>query len=227
RIPARGGSRRVPRKNVRDLCGRPALAWTVDAALESGLFALVVVSTDSEEIALAARAAGAEVPFLREAALADDRTPSSLVTLDALQRLDPEGTGFVRVCQLMPNCPLRTAQDIGAGYRMLLESRAEAVLSVCGFGWCNPWWAMKAGADGALDPLHPEALSVRSQDLPDLVAPTGAVWWATAAALRTHRTFYAPDRRGVRIPFVNGLDIDTWDDWRLAEALLSARRDRR
>ncbi len=222
-IPARGGSKRVPRKNVRDLCGRPALAWTVDAAIRSGLFSAVVVSTDSTEIAEAAKASGAEVPFLREAALADDLTPSSLVTLDALDRLEREGRTFERVCQLMPNCPLRTDEDIRNGFRVLVDSGAEAALSVCGFGWLNPWWSMKASADGRLEPVHPEALSKRSQDLPDIVAPTGAAWWATAGALRMHRTFYAPDRRGFRIPFVNGLDIDTWEDWHLAEALLAAR----
>jgi N-acylneuraminate cytidylyltransferase len=226
-IPARGGSKRVPRKNVRDLCGKPALAWTVEAALESQLFAAVIVSTDSQEIADAALASGAEVPFLREAALADDVTPSSLVTLDALEKMDQAGRSFARVCQLMPNCPLRTAEDIRAAHALLVESGADAVLSVSGFGWLNPWWAMSSAPDGHLQPVHPEALAKRSQDLPDLLAPTGAVWWATAEALRKHRTFYAPHRRGCRIPFANGLDIDTWDDWHLAEALLSARRDRR
>src|SRR5699024_596879 len=102
-IPARGGSRRVPGKNVRPLLGRPALAYTVDAALHSGLFDRVVVSTDSEAVAEVALNCGAEVPFLRDAALADDHTPVSAATVDMLRRLDPSRRWCTSVAQLMPN----------------------------------------------------------------------------------------------------------------------------
>jgi CTP:molybdopterin cytidylyltransferase MocA len=115
-IPARGGSKRVPRKNVRELAGRPLIAYTVEAALDSGVFARVVVSTDDEEIARIGRACGAEAPFLRAASLSDDVTPVSAATADALGRLDPYGTVFADVAQLMANCPLRTAEDIRASH---------------------------------------------------------------------------------------------------------------
>ena len=105
-IPARGGSKRIPGKNVRELAGRPMIAYTIEAACASGLFERVVVSTDSQEIAEIAERYGAESPFLRDAGLADDVTPVSLATLDALQRLDPDGGQYDTLAQLMPNCPV-------------------------------------------------------------------------------------------------------------------------
>lgn len=218
-IPARGGSRRIPGKNIRRLLGRPVIAYTIDAALDSGLFERVVVSTDSEEIAAIARAAGADTPFLRGAALADDLTPVSAATVDALERVDAAQVCDV-VAQLMPNCPLRTADDVRASHARFLESGAGAQLSVTRFGWQNPWWACRRSAGGVLVPLFPERMDERSQDLPDLVCPTGAIWWATAATLRAHRTFHVAGRTGWEIPWQRGVDIDTEADWELAEHLL-------
>ncbi len=220
-IPARGGSRRVPGKNIRPLGGRPAIAYTIDAALGSGLFERVVVSTDSPEIAEVAVRCGAEVPFLREASLADDHTPVSLVTLDALERLDPAGEMYRVVAQLMANCPLRTAEDVRASYRQFVSTRAAAQLSVTRYGWLNPWWALERDPSShVLTPLFAEQLTRRSQDLPELYCPTGAIWWATAEALRRHRTFHIPGRTGWEIPWQRAVDIDTADDWRMAELLL-------
>lgn len=224
-IPARGGSKRISGKNVRLLRGRPLIAYTIEAALESNLFALVAVSTDSPEIAEIARAHGAEVPFLREPTLADDITPVSAATVDALERLAPravttQGTAYSCVCQLMPNCPLRTGADIIASHRQFVESGAEVQLSVVRYGWQNPWWAMRRTADLTLEPLFPEQMTQRSQDLPEVFCPTGAVWWAKVEVLRTHGTFHIPAKTGWEIPWVRGLDIDTEDDWLLAEALV-------
>ena len=105
-IPARGGSKRVPGKNIRPLAGKPLIAYTIEAALTCGLFHRVVVSTDSEEIAAVARVHGAETPFLRSAGISDDVTPISAATADALERLDPAGVLYSAVAQLMANCPL-------------------------------------------------------------------------------------------------------------------------
>ena len=170
-IPARGGSRRVPRKNIREMHGRPLLAYSVEAALRSGLFARVVVSTDDAEIAAVARALGADVPFLRAPALADDVTPVSRATIDVVDRLEAAGEAYLEVCQLMPNCPLRTADDVVASHRQFTERPAEAQISVARYGWQSPWWAMRRAADGSLDPLFPDAMRQRSQDLPELSAP--------------------------------------------------------
>ena len=116
-IPARGGSKRVPGKNIRPLAGKPLIAYTIEAALGSRLFHRVVVSTDSEDIAAVARTYGAEVPFLRSAGISDDITPVSAATADALERLDPDEDQYRLVAQLMANCPLRTAEDVRSSYK--------------------------------------------------------------------------------------------------------------
>ena len=219
-IPARGGSKRLPGKNIRELLGRPAMAYTIEAALQSGVFERVVVSTDSPAIAAVAREAGAEVPFVRAAALADDQTPVSAVTLDALQRLDPEGTHFTHLAQLMANCPLRTAEDIRASFAQLLATGAESQLSVARFGWLNPWWAMRRSDRFVISPVFESSVTARGQDLPDLFCPTGAIWWARSEVLRREGTFHIAQRTGWEIPWQRGVDIDTEEDWRLAELLL-------
>jgi len=221
-IPARGGSKRIPRKNLRVLGGRPMIAYTVEAAIASGLFARIVVSTDSEEIAAAAVEAGAEVPFLRAPALADDVTPVSAATADALERLDPSGELYAAVAQLMPNCPLRTAEDIRASFAAFAAEKADAQLSVTRFGWQNPWWAMLRVEGGELKPLFETRVTSRSQDLPPLFCPTGAIWWVRAEVLRRTHTYHVPGRTGWEIPWQHGVDIDTEDDWQMAELLLAA-----
>lgn len=222
-IPARANSKRVPRKNIRLFLGKPIIAYTIEAALASGLFARVIVSTDSEEYAEIAREFGAETPYLRGAELAGDHVPISAVTVDVLERLDPQGSLYPRVCQLMANCPLRTAEDIQDSYRQFSESGARAQISVTRSGWLNPWWAMTRDAEYHLEPIFKEALTQRSQDLPALFVPTGAVWWAQSAVLRAEKTFHIPDRRGWEIPWFRAVDIDDEDDWLLAKALMQVR----
>jgi len=222
-IPARGGSRRIPGKNTRPLLGKPLLAYTVEAALQCGLFARVVVSTDTPAVAQVARDSGAEVPFLRDASLADDRTPVSAATADALRWLDPGGDRYPLVCQLMPTCPLRPAAAITASYQQFTASGARAQISVVRYGWQNPWWALRLGDRHALEPLFADRLRERSQDLPELYCPSGAVWWARADTLRQEGSFHVPDRTGWVLPWQQGLDIDTEDDWALAECLLRLR----
>src|SRR5262249_45211817 len=152
-IPARGGSKRIPSKNIRKLMGKPIIAYTIRAAVDSGIFDQVVVSTDSKEIAAVALEWGAAVPFLRGAELADDWTPVSAVTLDALGRLDPDGTRYFRVAQMMANCPLRTAEDISSSLSQFIGTHAESQLSVTRYGWQNPWWAMRHEEGFEIKPL--------------------------------------------------------------------------
>jgi CMP-N-acetylneuraminic acid synthetase len=219
-IPARGGSKRVPKKNIKQMRGKPLIAYTIEAARQSNLFERIVVSTESQEIADIACQYGAEIPFLRDPALADDYTPVSAATVDMVSRLDPAGTVYEYVCQLMPNCPLRTAADILDSYRQLSDSGAGSQLSVVRYGWQNPWWAMKRTDEFVLEPVFSDYLTKRSQDLPALFCPTGAVWWAKAEVLRREGTYHISDRTGWEMPWQNGLDIDTEDDWNMAEILL-------
>lgn len=224
-IPARGGSKRVPGKNIRSLLGEPAIAYTIRAAVDSGLFERVIVSTDSAAIAAVALEHGAEVPFVRPASLADDQTPVSDVTVDALERLDPNGTQYRHVAQLMPNCPLRTAADVSDSGAQFERTGAASQLSVTRFGWQNPWWAMRRATNMVLEPLFAQEVTRRSQDLPELFCPTGVIWWATADTLRAARTFHVSGRTGWEIPWQRAVDIDTEDDWAMAEALLRLSRE--
>jgi pseudaminic acid cytidylyltransferase len=223
-IPARGGSKRIPRKNVRDLCGKPVIAYTIEAALESGVFGRIVVSTDDPEIAVLAQQYGAEVPFMRSPSLADDYSPVSLVTLDALQRLDPHEKWYRYIAQLMPNCPLRTVQDILDSNHQFTETNADAQISVTRYGWLNPWWAMTRDAQYQLSPIFRERMGKRSQDLPEVFCPTGAIWWAKADVLQRGKTFHTANRTGWEMPWQRAVDIDTEDDWRLAEILMQAQQ---
>ena len=221
-IPARGGSKRIPRKNIKLLHGKPMIAYTIEAALQSGVFEKVVVSTDDTEIAEISKSFGADVPFVREATLADDHTPASLVTLDALEKLDPKGTQYKYVSQLMPNCPLRDSIDIQKSFEQFIHNDADTQLSINLFGWLNPWWAFKMEGQN-LSPLFPEAFKTRSQDLATLYALTGALWWAKAAILRREKTFHTTTRTGFELTWQHALDIDDDDDWQMAEVLMAMK----
>ena len=218
-IPGRGGSTRIPRKNIREFLGHPLIAYTIEAALESGVFARVIVSTDDEEVADISRGFGAEVPFMRSAALAANHAASSPVTADALDRLDPSGKLYAYVAQLLPTCPLRNASDVRASFQQLLATGAPAQISITRFGWLYPWWAFERDPQLHLVPIFPEAMQKRSQDLPPLFGPVGAIWWAKADSLRQTRNFYMLDHTGWEIPWERAVDIDTEDDWRMAELL--------
>jgi pseudaminic acid cytidylyltransferase len=219
-IPARGGSKRIPGKNIRLFAGKPIIAYTIAAACESGLFERVVVSTDNEKIAEIAHQYNAEVPFLRDESLSDDFTPVSSATVDALMRLDPAGDKFKTIAQLMPCCPLRTAYDINKSHQKFEQTGAESQISVVRYGWQNPWWALRHNERQELKPIFEEQMSARSQDLPELFCPSGAIWWARTDILRRTKTFHLKNRTGWEIPWQRGIDIDTLDDWAMAEALV-------
>lgn len=218
-IPARGGSKRIPKKNIKLLAGKPLIVYTIEAALASKIFAKVIVSTDDPEIAEIAKQAGAELPFIRQASLADDHSPVSLVSLDALNKLDPQNNIYQNIAQLMPNCPLRNENDIKESYEYFLATKSQSQISVTKYGWLNPWWAFKKDAEN-LEALFPEALKQRSQDLPELVCPSGAIWWAKSNSLRQHKSFHSNDRTGFELPWHRAIDIDDYDDWKMTEVLM-------
>ena len=202
------------------------IAYSIDAALTSGIFSRVVVSTDSEEIAAVAEKYGAEAPFSRSAEIADDMTPVSAVTVDVLERLDPEGHTYSAVAQLMANCPLRTADDLKASYSQFRSTGADSQISIVRYGWQNPWWAMRRDSGTyRLDPLFPREMTARSQDLPELFCPTGAIWWGKPAVIRQRKTFHIPERTGWEMPWQHAIDIDTPEDLQFAEAIFKMSQD--
>lgn len=217
-ILARGGSKRLPRKNILEFHGKPLLAWSVEAALQSGQYDRVLVSTDDPEIAKIARTFGAEAPFLRDSE-ADDAAPSSKATLAALKQAEEHwGEQFDIVSQLMANCPLRDAQDIKSTVQNFLDRGAEAQISCFRFGWMNPWWAAKLDKHDVPSYLFPEARLSRSQDLPPLYCPSGAIWVAQVPALKAAKTFYAPHHIFFALSWISAMDIDDAEDFEMAKA---------
>jgi CMP-N-acetylneuraminic acid synthetase len=217
-VLARGGSKRLPRKNILDFHGKPLLAWSVQAALQSGQFDRVLVSTDDPEIAEIGREFGAAVPFLRDSA-ADDVTPSSEATLAALGQAERHwDENFDVVSQLMANCPLRDATDVKAALQNFADRGAESQISCFRFGWMNPWWAVKLDGQGRPDYLFPEARIARSQDLPPLYCPSGALWTARVRALRAANTFYVPGHIFHELSWMSAMDIDDAEDLEMARA---------
>jgi len=217
-IPARGGSKRIPKKNIHPFRGRPMLAWTVDAARESGCFSRVVVSTDDEEIAEVARAWGAEVPFLRSRA-ADDHAPASAATLATITQCEEHwGERWDTVAQLFAVCPLRTAEHIRAAMDAFHASDAGFLISAYSYHWTNPWWACTLDEQGVPTRLFPDAY-VRSQDLPPLYGPSGAIWAADVAALREAGTFYGPGHVYWPMDWKAAVDIDGFEDLEIADTL--------
>ena len=211
-IPARGGSERLPRKNMMRFGGKPMVAWTIEAAINAGIFDKIVVSTDDWEIAGIAEDNGAEA-FIRDDILADAYTPSSLVTVDVVSRL-----GGNLVCQLLPTCPLRTFQDVRDAYKHFEKSSSSAQISVTDYGWQQPKWAVDLNAL----PVFQNEFG-RSQDLPELFSPTGAVWFAHATPLMLNRTFYMRGRTTWFIPWERAIDIDTPEDLEIAKMILRGR----
>lgn len=222
-ILARGGSKRLPRKNVLLLGGQPMLAWSVRAALDSGCFERVLVSTDDEEIAKAGRQAGAEVPFLRDSA-SDDQAPSTEATRVALGQAETHwGERYDTVAQMMANCPLRNAADIREAMTAFDAGVARSQISAFRFGWMNPWWAARLQADGQPQWLFPEARTSRSQDLPPLYCPSGALWLAARDAFLEEGSFYLPGHTLHSMDWISAMDIDDEADLAMAEACLAMR----
>jgi len=224
-IPARGGSKRLPRKNILDFGGRPMLAWTIEAACQTSLFDRIVVSTEDEEIARIAVNAGAEVPFLRDS-LHDDITPISDVTIAAVTKLrDIFDEDYETTVQLMANCPLREANDIRAAIAAFDTSGGNFQISCTRFGWLNPWWALQLDINGHGEWMFPDAARSRSQDLAPLYSPTGAIWIARTRALEQAGTFYGPGHRFEPLAWHAAVDIDDAEDLALARTVFKMKQD--
>ncbi|WP_223161900.1 acylneuraminate cytidylyltransferase family protein [Salinicola endophyticus] len=220
-IPARAGSKRIPGKNIIDFMGQPMIGWTIEAALQSGVFDRVLVSTDDEDIAQVAKEYGAEVPFLR-VNCADDYSPVSMATTVALrQAMDYWGESYGIVAQLMANCPLRSSIDIQLSIESFMEKGRDFQISCFKFGWMNPWWAATLSEDGQPSRLFKEYAASRSQDLPELYCPTGAIWLAKAPKLIECGDFYGPNHAFEPISLASAVDIDDGDDLALARTFFS------
>ena len=221
-IPARGGSKRVPDKNIRDVAGRPLILYTIAAAQSSRLLTHVIVSTDDPRVGEIAGAHGVEV-LDRPAELARDDTPGVLPVLHAIENYP----GFDYVVLLQPTSPLRMADDIDGALSECLRTGAPACVSVCE-AIQHPYWMYRLAADGCLRPLFSDRTSApaRRQDLPPVYALNGAVYVARCDWLLRARAFVNEETRAYVMPPERSHDIDTEADVLLAEQALTCPRDK-
>ena len=213
-IPARGGSKRLPRKNVLPFMGRPMLAHPVHACLDSGLFDRVIVSTEDEEIAAVAQAAGAEV-LHRDSNLATDHAGVAKVCADTLHRLSRTGFEPVIFCCLYATAVFVTSDDLH--HSLALMEAPPEVDGIMGVSLYNlqPHVALRED-NGFLSPMWPELINHKSQEMPRLVASNGTLYWLRTAAFRVSQTFYLRRLRGYEMPRHRVIDIDTDEDYRMA-----------
>ncbi len=219
-IPARGGSKGVPRKNIIPLAGKPLIAWTIEAALAARCVSRTIVSTDSPEIAEAARAAGAEVPFLRPDHLASD----TATTLDVIAHARHACPGFDVLLVLQPTSPLRRAADIDAAFAQMIASGAQSCTSVCEAD-TPPWLMYRQNAAGFVESvLPPWPGGMRRQDLPPVYVLNGALYFVKTTTFDATGQLLPPPTAGFVMPAEASIDIDTHDDLQRAAAALAAPR---
>ena len=221
-IPARGGSKRIPHKNVKLFCGRPMIAWSIAAALESGLFEQIVVSTDDEEIASVAEAYGAQAPFRRPAELANDHTPTLPVITHALRWIQEHSCPTFACC-IYATAPLLRPEYLRKGFR-LLEDNADAdfVVSVTSFA-SSIFRSLKRDEDGRISMFWPEHEMTRSQDLPAAFHDAAQFYWGRVEAFLTRDSFFSARTYGISLPRQVVQDIDTMEDWAVAEERFTLR----
>jgi len=219
-IPARGGSKRLPRKNIRYFAGKPLLAWTIEASLKTMAIDRVIVSTDDEEIAEVALAFGAEVPFLRPDYLAQDDTSGISPVIHALEMLP----GYDQVLLLQPTSPLRTVKDINGIITFCREIQAPAAVSVTQINE-NPLWMYRLASDYSIQPFLGESkISIAEEDKSSLYLPNGALYLANVAWFREQKNFFSNETVGYVMPQYRSVDIDTQIDWDWAEFLINKER---
>lgn len=214
-IPARGGSKRIPHKNVRPFCGKPIIAYSIEAANSSQLFDEVMVSTDDSAIADIARQYGASVPFLRSAAASTDHATTAEVLLEVVEQYKKAEKEFAYICCIYPTAPFVTAEKLQTAFQLLLEKEADALIPVVPFSY-PPLRGLKVD-NGNLRMKWPENASVRTQDLEPLYHDCGQFYLIRTDALMKERTLFCKSTAPMHLSELEVQDIDNEEDWKLAE----------
>jgi pseudaminic acid cytidylyltransferase len=220
-IPARGGSKRLPRKNILDFLGRPLISYTIEAACAAGRFDRVLVSTEDAEIANIARGYGAEIE-LRPTTLATDEARVTDLCLYILERERLAGRSWDIMACLYATAPMRTAADIRATVDLLKPNHCQFAMAVTRYP-LPPHQALKVDNSGMLSPMWPELVGRRAGELPDLVVDNGSTYAVETTAFTLHKTFYGPGLRGHEMPRQRSIDIDTLEDYEDALRLANHR----
>lgn len=221
-IPARGGSKRIPRKNIRNFCGKPMLAWSIEAALACPEVDEVVVSTDDEIIAEVALHHGAKIPFLRPQSLADDYTGTIPVIRHAIEVLAQQGKFPEQVCCLYATAPFVTPEHLSQAYTKQLISLHRFTFSATHYRY-SPYRAMIRSGEGVAM-LFPEHWNTRSQDLPEVLHDAGMFYWGQREAWLEDEVLFGKEAAPYLLPHYLVQDIDTEDDWIRAELIWQAQR---
>jgi pseudaminic acid cytidylyltransferase len=222
-IPARGGSKRIPRKNIKEFCGKPMIAWSIEAARTCALFDHTIVSTDDPEISAVARACGAEVPFVRPAELSDDHTGTTEVVAHAARWALSQGWEVSAVCCVYATAPFIDADDLLRGFAALESGDWRYAFSATEFS-APIFRAFQQLKSGGVRMFFPEHASTRSQDLPVALHDAGQFYWGTTEAWLEKAQIFTESSVPVMVPRTRSQDIDTADDWAFAESLFKLHR---
>lgn len=220
-IPARGGSKRIPRKNIKEFCGKPMIAWSIEAARQSGCFSRVVVSTDDVDIAEIALQCGAEVPFIRPAELSDDYTGTIPVIRHAVEWFIRQGQRPEQACCIYATAPFVCPEDIRRGLEILTDTGSDYAFSVTSYPFPIQR-AIRITRQGRVEMFDPEQFSTRSQDLEEAYHDAGQFYWGRTGAWLAEKMIFSPVAAPVLLPRHMVQDIDTIEDWTRAEFMFQA-----
>jgi pseudaminic acid cytidylyltransferase len=220
-IPARGGSKRIPGKNIRLFAGKPIIAYSIEAAKASGVFDRIIVSTDSDEIAKVAMDCGAEIPFMRPEELADDHTPTAPVIANAIHWFQDSGHSPEFVCCIYATAPFVKPEFIKQGYDTIIKYNVTSVFSITTFPF-PIFRSLRITDSGTLAMFWPEYELTRSQDLPEAYHDAGQFYWLKVDPFLESGKMYTSDAMPVILPRYLVQDIDTPEDWITAEKMFKA-----
>lgn len=222
-IPARGGSKRIPRKNIKLFCGKPMIAWSIEAALRSGCFDQLVVSTDDVEIAEIAQQYGAQVPFIRPVELSDDYTGTTAVVAHAIGWFVAHGQAPAQVCCLYATAPFVCADDLRRGLSVLTETGSDYAFSVTSYAFPIQR-AVRISPAGRIEMINFEHFDSRSQDLEEIYHDAGQFYWGSAEAWQQEKRIFSSAAAPIVLPRHRVQDIDNPEDWIRAEWMFKAQQ---
>lgn len=225
-IPARGGSKRIPRKNIKVFHGKPIIAWPIQAAIASKCFDRIIVSTDDEEIAEVAKSYGAEVPFIRPQELSDDYTGTVPVVAHAIEWLKLHGETTSEACCIYATAAFIEASDLQNGLQKLKSSRADYAITVTSYPFPIQR-AIRIITESRITMFQPEHCYTRSQDLEAAWHDAGQFYWGKAESWLTHQAIFLADTVPITLPRYTVHDLDTIEDWKEAEILFNYIHNRK
>lgn len=224
-IPARGGSKRIPRKNIKSFCGKPMIAWSIEAAINSQCFDQIIVSTDDKEIADIAVKYGALVPFMRPKILADDHADIMLVISHALGHLTSKDNVIDYACCINATAPFICSEDIKKGFEMIVAADSDYAVSVTSFPFPIQR-AVRVTSAGNVEMFQPEHFHSHSQDLEEAYHDAGQLYWGTLNSWVNNKPLYSSKTLPIYLPRYRVQDIDTDEDWESAELMFKLILDK-